>query len=62
MVLLIAIFRLFRVKTLADALSKAIGADKVTYTLIDGAGHGGSQFSTDANLKVVVDFLNKYLQ
>jgi acetyl esterase/lipase len=49
-------------KNFADALSKVIGADKVTYTLIDGAGHGGSQFSTDANLKVVVDFLNKYLQ
>jgi hypothetical protein len=28
-------------KNFADALSKAIGADKVTYTLIDGAGHGG---------------------
>jgi acetyl esterase/lipase len=49
-------------KNFADALSKVIGADKVTYTLIDGAGHGGSQFSTDANLKVVIDFLNKYLQ
>ena len=29
-------------KNLADAL----GADKATYMLIDGAGHGGSQFET----------------
>lgn len=49
-------------KNFADALSKVIGADKVTYTLIDGAGHGGSEFSTDANLKLVVDFLDKYLK
>lgn len=49
-------------KNFADALSKVIGANKVSYTLIDGAGHGGAQFSTDANLKLVVDFLNKYLK
>jgi acetyl esterase/lipase len=49
-------------KNLADALGAAIGADKVTYTLIDGAGHGGAQFTTEANLKVVVDFLNKHLK
>ncbi len=49
-------------KNFADALSKAIGAEKVTYTQIDSAGHGGAQFNTDANLKLVVDFLNKYLK
>jgi acetyl esterase/lipase len=49
-------------KNFADALTKVIGPDQVKYTLIDGAGHGGAQFSTDANLKVVVDFLNKYLK
>ena len=49
-------------KILAEALSPAIGADKVTYTLIDGAGHGGSQFSAAENLKVVLDFLAKYLK
>jgi hypothetical protein len=47
---------------LAEALSAAIGADKVTYTLIDGAGHGGSQFSTTENLTLVVKFLDKYLK
>lgn len=49
-------------KNLADGLSKAIGAERVSYTQIEGAGHGGSQFNTDANLKLVVDFLNKYLK
>jgi acetyl esterase/lipase len=49
-------------KNLADALSAVIGADKATYTLIDGAGHGGAQFSTDANLKLVIVFLDNYLK
>jgi acetyl esterase/lipase len=49
-------------KNLADALSAVIGADKVTYMLIDGAGHGGAQFSTDANLALVIAFLDKYLK
>jgi acetyl esterase/lipase len=49
-------------KNLAESLSKVIGADKVTYILIDGAGHGGAEFTTDANFKVIVDFLNKYLK
>jgi predicted esterase len=49
-------------KNLADALSAVIGADNVTYTLIDGAGHGGEQFETEANLQLVLDFLAKYLQ
>jgi len=47
---------------LADALKSAIGADKVTLTFLQGAGHGGSQFSDAANLKQVLDFLNKYLK
>jgi hypothetical protein len=34
----------------------------VTYMLIDGAGHGGAQFSTDANLKLVIVFLDNYLK
>lgn len=45
-------------KNLADAL----GADRATYTLIDGAGHGGSQFETPENLQVVLDFLNQHLK
>jgi dipeptidyl aminopeptidase/acylaminoacyl peptidase len=39
-------------KLLADALTPLIGAEKVTYTLIDGAGHGGAQFETAENVKI----------
>jgi len=46
---------------LADALKSAIGADKVTPTFLQGAGHGGA-FSDAANLKLVLDCLNKYLK
>jgi len=49
-------------QNLADALSAVIDAGKVTYMLIDGAGHGGSQFSTDENLALVIAFLDKYLK
>jgi acetyl esterase/lipase len=49
-------------KNLADALSAVIGADKVTYVSLEGAGHGGSQFETAENLQLVIEFLNKYLK
>jgi dipeptidyl aminopeptidase/acylaminoacyl peptidase len=49
-------------KDLAEALGAAIGAENATYTLIDGAGHGGPQFETEANLQLVLDFLNKHLK
>ena len=45
-----------------NTLSSTIGADKVTLTLIDGAGHGGSQFSTPENLALVIDFFTRYLK
>lgn len=45
-----------------DALSATLGADKVTLILLEGAGHGGSQFSTEENLNLVIDFLNSYLK
>jgi acetyl esterase/lipase len=47
---------------LYDALAAAIGADNVTLTLLDGAGHGGSQFSDAANMQVVLDFLGRTLK
>jgi acetyl esterase/lipase len=47
---------------LYDALKPAIGADKVTLTFLEGAGHGGAQFSDAANMKLVLDFLAKYLK
>jgi acetyl esterase/lipase len=49
-------------KNLADALSAAIGADKVTYISLEGAGHGGSQFETEENIQAVIAFLDKYLK
>jgi len=49
-------------KNLADALSAVIGADNVTYVSLEGAGHGGSQFETAENLKLVIDFLDKNLK
>jgi acetyl esterase/lipase len=47
---------------LYDALKAAIGADKVTVTFLQGAGHGDPQFTAPANMKVVLDFLAKYLK
>lgn len=46
---------------LYDAL-KAAGSDKATLTFLEGAGHGGSQFTDAANMQVVLDFLAKYLK
>lgn len=47
---------------LYDALEPAIGANNVTLTLIEGAGHGGTQFSDAANMQVVLDFLARTLK
>jgi acetyl esterase/lipase len=49
-------------KNFADALSAVIGADKVSYTSLEGAGHGGSQFETAENLQQVISFLDQYLK
>ncbi len=49
-------------KNFADALSAAIGADKVKYISLEGVGHGGSQFETAENIKQVITFLDKYLK
>ena len=40
----------------------AIGASSATLTYLEGAGHGGPQFTEAANMKVVLDFLAKYLK
>lgn len=47
---------------LYDALKAVIGTDKVTLTFLEGAGHGGSEFTTAENLKLVINFLDKYLK
>lgn len=46
---------------LYDALEPAIGADNVTLTFLEGAGHGGAQFSDTANMQGVLDFLGRAL-
>jgi acetyl esterase/lipase len=48
-------------KNLADALNAA-SPGKATYTLLDGAGHGGEQFNSEANVNKVIEFLEKYLK
>jgi acetyl esterase/lipase len=49
-------------QNLADALGAVLGAENATYTLIDGAGHGGAQFGTEANLALVIAFLDSHLK
>ena len=46
----------------AKALTSVLGANKVTFDILEGAGHGGSQFDSDANLEKVFAFLDKYLK
>lgn len=43
-------------------LEKGLGKDRVTLTLLEGAGHGGPQFNAPANLEKVFAFLDKYLK
>jgi acetyl esterase/lipase len=45
----------------ADALKGVLG-DKVTLILLEGAGHGGPQFETPANLDLVFNFLDLHLK
>jgi acetyl esterase/lipase len=49
-------------KNFADALSRTIGADMVTYVSLEGAGHGGPEFGTAENLAKVISFLDKNLK
>jgi acetyl esterase/lipase len=44
------------------ALKDVLGDSKVSYDLLDGAGHGGSQFSTSANMQKVITFFNNHLK
>jgi acetyl esterase/lipase len=49
-------------RNLADALRAVIGADKVTYVSLNGAGHGGPQFDSAENLNLVIGFLDRHLK
>lgn len=45
-----------------DALKKVLGEDKVSFELLEGAGHGGPQFSAPENIEKVIAFFDKYLK
>ncbi len=45
-----------------NALKTVKGSSDVSYELLDGAGHGGSQFSASSNMAKVTAFFNKYLK
>lgn len=47
---------------LYNAIVAVKGADNVLYDLIQGAGHGGSQFTQADNMAKIFAFLDKYLQ
>ncbi|MEO1406772.1 MAG: alpha/beta hydrolase, partial [Pseudomonadota bacterium] len=46
----------------ANALSSVIGPENVTLEIIEGAGHGGAEFETEANINKVFDFLGSNLE
>lgn len=46
----------------AAAIANKAGQDKVTLTLIEGAGHGGEQFEATDNMAAVFSFLDKYMK
>ncbi len=43
------------------ALLEVIGAEKVTMQQLEGAGHGTPEFTSDENMSIVVQFLNKHM-
>ena len=47
---------------LAAALEKAIGADKVEYVRLQGAGHGTPEFEAPENLDKVFRFIEKHVK
>ncbi len=46
----------------ARRLEKILGKEKVTFEALPGAGHGGPMFFSPANIKSVLDFLDRYLK
>ncbi|NJK97956.1 MAG: alpha/beta hydrolase [Bacteroidetes bacterium] len=45
-----------------NALKKILGDDKVSFELLNGAGHGGPMFSDPTNIAKVILFLEKHLK
>lgn len=46
----------------AENLKEVLGEDKVTLSLLEGAGHGGEQFDDEENLQKVFEFLDSVLK
>jgi acetyl esterase/lipase len=46
----------------SEALQAIKGPDTVSYELLAGAAHGSSEFSTKANLDIVINFLDRFLK
>jgi len=49
-------------KNFYEALLPVIGTSNVSYELIAGAGHGGSQFTATSNMDKVIAFLDNYMK
>jgi len=47
---------------LAQKLTAVLGSDKVTLTILEGAGHGGEAFNVTENLDKVFTFLDGFLK
>lgn len=47
---------------LYEALVEAIGEENVTLTILEGAGHGGDQFTAEDNMAIVIAFLEAQLK
>lgn len=45
-----------------EALKKGVGEEKVSFELLEGAGHGGPKFSSPANLEKVIAFFDQHLK
>lgn len=45
-----------------EALKKVVGEERVSFELLEGAGHGGPQFSEPANIEKVILFFDKHLK
>lgn len=46
----------------AEKLAAVLGKDKVTLEILEGAGHGGTQFDSEENVKKVIAFLDSVLK
>ncbi|TCI51545.1 alpha/beta hydrolase [Exiguobacterium sp. SH1S21] len=46
----------------AEKLKAVLGEEKVSLTLLEGAGHGGEQFDAEENVQLVFEFLDSVLK